>query len=88
MRNAQYFGLQTAFRNTSVKSIETPLILEQGWNSDVIERQLAHTEKNAVRAAYNRGEYMDERTRMMQAWANYLDGLRTGADVIPIKRKA
>jgi len=59
-----------------------------GFNPDAIERQLAHTEKNAVRAAYNRGEYIDERTRMMQAWADYLDGLRTGADVIPIKRKA
>jgi len=59
-----------------------------GFNPDAIERQLAHSEKNAVRAAYNRGVYMDERTRMMQAWGNYLDGLRTGADVIPIKRKA
>lgn len=56
-----------------------------GFNPDAIELQLSHTEKNQVRAAYNRSDYMAERTKMMQAWANYLDGLRGGADVIPIK---
>jgi len=61
---------------------------EQGFNPDAIERQLAHTEKNAVRAAYNRGDYLDERKSMMQHWADYLDGLRSGADVIPINRRA
>jgi hypothetical protein len=59
-----------------------------GWAPDVIERQLAHAERNKVRAAYNRAQYLDERTRMMQAWADYLDGLRAGAEVIPFKRKA
>jgi len=47
-----------------------------GLNPDAIERQLAHTEKNQVRAAYNRGEYMDERTRMMQQWSDWLDGVK------------
>jgi len=61
---------------------------QQGFNPDAIERQLAHTEKNAVRAAYNRSDYLDERKSMMQHWADYLDGLRTGADVIPINRRA
>jgi integrase len=61
---------------------------EMGWTPDVIERQLAHAERNKVRAAYNRAQYLDERTRMMQAWAEYLDGLRTGAAVMPFKRKA
>jgi len=56
----------------------------QGFNADAIERQLAHKEKDAVRAAYNRAEYWEERTRMMQHWANYLDGLRQGADIIPL----
>ncbi|GAB2577058.1 hypothetical protein GCM10027066_19660 [Dyella jejuensis] len=51
---------------------------EMGWTPDVIERQLAHTEKNKVRAAYNRAQYLDERKRMTQAWADYLDGLRQG----------
>jgi integrase len=49
---------------------------EQGWNSDVIELSLSHTEKNAVRAAYNHAERLEERREMMQAWADWLDGLR------------
>lgn len=60
---------------------------EMGWTPDVIERQLAHAERNKVRAAYNRAQYLDERTRMMQAWADYLDGLRAGGKVIAIGRK-
>ena len=60
---------------------------EMGWTPDVIERQLAHAERNKVRAAYNRAQYLDERTRMMQAWADYLDGLRAGGKVVTIKRK-
>jgi integrase len=61
---------------------------EMGWAPDVIERQLAHAERNKVRAAYNRAQYMAERRKMMQAWADYLDGLRTGGKVIAFKRKA
>jgi len=60
---------------------------EMGWNPDVIERQLAHAERNKVRAAYNRAQYMADRKKMMQAWADYLDGLRAGGKVIAIKRK-
>lgn len=42
---------------------------------DVIERQLAHGEANKIRDAYNRAEYLEERHKMMQEWAAYLDGL-------------
>ena len=48
---------------------------EMGWPPDVIERQLAHAEQNSVRAAYNHAEYLSERRKMMQVWANYLDEL-------------
>jgi len=61
---------------------------EMGWAPDVIERQLAHVEKNKVRAAYNRAQYLGERIRMMQEWADYLDTLKAGGKVIPITRKA
>jgi integrase len=61
---------------------------EMGWSPDVIERQLAHAERSKVRAAYNRASYMDERKRMMQAWADYLDGLRKGGDVVAIRKKS
>ena len=48
---------------------------EHGINRDVIERQLAHVEGNTVRGAYNHAEYMPERIKLMQWWADYLDGL-------------
>jgi integrase len=49
---------------------------ELGFSPDVIEKQLAHGERNAVRAAYNHADYLPERRRMMQRWADYLDELR------------
>lgn len=69
------------------RAMASSLLNEQGWSPDVIERQLAHAERNKVRAAYNRAQYMAERRKMMQAWADYLDALRDGAQVIPFKRK-
>jgi len=70
------------------RSMASTLLNEQGWNRDAIERQLAHAERNSVRAAYNYAEFMPERKRMMQAWADYLDGLKAGAKVIPIRAAA
>jgi integrase len=61
---------------------------ELGWAPHVIERQLAHEERNKIVASYNRASYMDERRKMMQAWADYLDALRVTPDkVVPIRRK-
>ncbi len=59
------------------RSTASTLLNEQGWNRDAIERQLAHGERDAVRAAYNYAEHLPERRRMMQAWADYLDKLRS-----------
>jgi integrase len=70
------------------RSMASTLLNEQGWSRDAIERQLAHGERDEVRAAYNYAEYLPERRKMMQAWADYLDGLRAGANVVPIKRSA
>jgi integrase len=68
------------------RSMASTLLNEQGWHRDAIERQLAHAERNAVRAAYNYAEHLPERRRMMQAWADYLDGLKNGAEIIPIRK--
>jgi integrase len=70
------------------RSMASTLLHEQGWPSDVIERQLAHAERNKVKAAYNYAEYLPQRRKMMQSWADYLDGLKAGGKVIPIKRHA
>jgi integrase len=59
-----------------------------GFRADAIERQLAHAESNKVRDAYTaQAQYLAERRSMMQAWADYLDGLRTGADVLTLHRQ-
>lgn len=55
------------------RSVASTILNETGFNSDVIERQLAHCERNEIRGAYNRAEYLPERKRMMQHWADYLD---------------
>jgi integrase len=60
------------------RSMASTLLNEQGYNRDWIERQLAHGERNSIRAAYNYAEYLPERRRMMQEWADYLNGLRDG----------
>ena len=60
------------------RSMASTLLNEQGFPPDVIELQLAHTERNKVRAAYNKAQRLPERRKMMQAWADYLDGLRAG----------
>jgi len=59
------------------RSMASTLLNEQGFPPDVIELQLAHVERNKVRAAYNRAQRLTERRKMMQAWADYLDSLRT-----------
>ena len=58
------------------------------YDPHVIEHQLAHAVPDALGTSYNRTKFLPERRRMMQAWADYLDSLRKGADVVPIKRGA
>src|SRR6185437_6085588 len=60
------------------RSMASTALNEQGWHPDLIELQLAHAERNKVRGAYNRAQRLAERRKMMQAWADYLDGLRAG----------
>jgi integrase len=66
------------------RSMASTLLNEQGWHPDLIELQLAHAERNKNRAAYNRAERLVERRKMMQAWADYLDGLRASNNVVAI----
>jgi integrase len=70
------------------RSMASTLLHEQGWNHQDIESQLAHAERNAVSAAYKFAEHLPERCKMMQAWADYLDGLKVNGDVIPLFRRA
>lgn len=67
------------------RSLASTLLNEQGWHPDLIELQLAHAERNKVRAAYNRAQRLNERKKMMQSWADHLDSLSAMANVVPIK---
>ena len=67
------------------RAVASTLLNETGFRVDVIERQLAHCERNEVRGAYNRAEYLPERIKMMQIWADYLDALAAGAKVMTFK---
>ena len=59
------------------RAMAATLLNEMGiWNPDAIERQLAHMENNGVRRAYARGQYWEERVRMMQHWSDYLDKIK------------
>ncbi len=77
LRRLGYVGSEVVahgFRSTA-----STLLNEQGWPPDVIETQLAHAERNAVRRVYNRAKYLVERRKMMQEWADYLDELHSAA---------
>jgi integrase len=69
------------------RAVASTILNEAGFRPDVIERQLAHCERNDVRGAYNRAEYLPERRAMMQQWADMLAALVKGAQVIPLQRR-
>jgi integrase len=81
-------GYQGKLTVHGLRATASTLLNEQGFRPDVIERQLAHTERNRIRAAYNRAEYLEERRQLMQHWANYLDAVASGAAVTALKRWA
>ncbi len=64
------------------------LLNEKGWHPDLIELQLAHAERNKIRDAYNRAQSLDERRKMMQAWDDYLDGLRSESGSPSVKHQS
>ncbi len=70
------------------RHMASTLLNEQGWNRDAIERQMAHAERNSIRATYNYAEYLPERHRMMQSWADYLEALKSGAKITPLFKTA
>lgn len=70
------------------RAMASTILDNMGYKQEWLERQLAHEEPNKIKAAYKREAwrmYLPERTAMMQAWADYLDKLKTGAEVIPLR---
>ncbi len=81
-------GYRNKFSAHGFRATASTQLNEMEYRPDVIERQLAHKPRDQVRASYNQAEYLPERRKMVQAWADYIDGLCSGADVTPIKRHA
>ena len=70
------------------RAMARTLMIERlpGIHSDVIEAQLAHSKSGPLGAAYDRAEFMEQRRKMMTEWADYLDKLKCGAEIIPFKQ--
>lgn len=75
-------GYRSKMTGHGFRGIASTALNEMGYRPDVIERQLAHTERDGVRAAYNHAQYLPERIAMMQHWADYLDAISSGNKVV------
>lgn len=75
-------GYHSKMTGHGFRGIASTALNEMGYRPDVIERQLAHAERDGVRAAYNHAQYLPERVAMMQHWADYLDAISTGKKVV------
>jgi integrase len=77
-----YKGIATAH---GFRTLFSTSANEAGWKGDLIEKQLAHEERDEVRGSYNRALWLEDRTKLMKWWADRLDQLRKGAEVLPFK---
>ncbi|KVP73989.1 integrase [Burkholderia ubonensis] len=77
-------GYKSRMTGHGFRGLAATALRELGFGRDVVERQMAHAERNQVTAAYVHAEYLPERRRMMQVWADHLDKLKAGAEIIPI----
>ena len=81
-------GFQGIMTGHGFRGVASTILHEQGYNHEHIELQLAHAPRNAVSASYNHALYLPQRRVMLQDWANYLDGIKAGADVVAFRAKA
>jgi hypothetical protein len=82
LRAMGYSGTQMSWRG--FRALASTQLNELGWNDKWIEAQLSHSDRNKVRKAYNHAKYLPQRRVMMQAWADYIDGLRASTDASQI----
>jgi integrase len=89
-------AMSKALRDMGYKGIATPhgfrasfssmAYEKSGFPSEVIEKSLAHEEKNKIKGAYNRAEYLEQRRQLLQWWGNRLQALEYGAEIVPITK--
>ncbi len=78
-------GYHSRMTGHGFRGVASTILHERGYNHEHIELQLAHSKRDAVSASYNHALYLEPRTRMMQDWADYLDAIKTGADILPFR---
>ena len=88
LKALERMGYKGTMTGHGFRGIASTALHEQGFDHQHIELQLAHSERNEVSAAYNHALYLTQRKTMMQNWADYLDELKAGAKVVPIKASA
>lgn len=79
-------GYAGKFSPHGIRTTGSTILNERGYNSDWIERQLAHMDRNETRASYNGAKYLDSRRQMMSQWADFIQALCVGAKVTPIRK--
>lgn len=88
LKALERMGYKGRMTGHGFRGMASTMLHEQGFGHHLIELQLAHQERDQVSAAYNHALYLADRAAMMTTWANTLDKLRKGADVIPLPQRA
>ena len=89
MRQAlRYLGWSGRYSPHATRTTGSTRLNEIGYPADWMERQLAHTETNSARRSYNQADYLADRGKMMQQWADMLDSWRDGSTVVPLNTAA
>jgi integrase len=86
LRAIGYSGAEMSWHG--FRALASTQLNELGWNDKWIEMQLAHSDHNKVRKAYNHAKYLPQRRAMMQSWADYVDALRANSDLAAVDRIA
>lgn len=76
------------FSAHGIRSTGSTMLHDMQFRPEIIEAQLAHKERNKTKASYNRAEYLEERRKMMEGWADYLDAKVKGGKVVPLGKAA
>jgi integrase len=85
LKALERMGYKGRMTGHGFRGVASTILHEQGYHTAMVNLQLAHKDKDEVSAAYNHALYLKERRAMMSAWADHLDKLRRGADVVPLR---
>lgn len=88
LKALERMGFKGRMTGHGFRGVASTILHEQGFGHHLIELQLAHQERDVVSASYNHATHLADRSTMMHAWADHIDKLRKGGDVIPLPQRA